>query len=88
MDCFAIPQTLGYHNMEIVIILLSISLVTFIGAYIHHQFKFRDTPDKLHHCKVPYEMYFHSKGDWQCRKCKQYWYVKHDKWGTYFVKRQ
>jgi len=74
--------------MEIIITALSVSIFVGVFAYIHHQFKFRDTPNKLHHCKVPYDQYFHSKQDWKCRKCKSYWYVKHDRWGSYFVKRK
>jgi len=74
--------------MEILVIVLTIML--FVGSigYLHHQLKFRDTPNKLHHCNVPYDMYFHHKEDWKCRKCKSYWYVKYDKFGSYYVKRK
>lgn len=73
--------------MEFIIGLLIVIIVMGLGSYIHHLFKFRDTPNKIHYCNVPYTMYFHQKEDWRCRKCKAYWYVKYDSYGSYFVKR-
>jgi putative SOS response-associated peptidase YedK len=73
--------------MEILIFLaVMFFLLTFNFIYDKH--KMINTPKNKHRCVVPYEGYVKPKKEWQCYKCKAYWYVKHDSYGSYFVKRE
>ncbi len=56
--------------------------------FIYDKYKMINTPKKKHRCILPKANYLTFKKEWQCKKCKAYWYVKHDRWGSYYVKRQ
>jgi hypothetical protein len=87
MDCFAIPQTLGYPNMEI-LIFFAATITVLAFNFIYDKYKMINTPKNKHRCFLPRENYLTFKNDWQCKTCKAYWYVKYDKWGSHYVKRE
>jgi hypothetical protein len=73
--------------MEIFIFLAAMLFVLAFN-FIYDKYKIINTPNKTHRCLLPYESYLKPKQEWQCSKCKAYWYVKHDSYGSYFVKRE
>ena len=73
--------------MEILIFLAAMLFVLAFN-FIYDKYKLINTPNKTHRCTVPYENYLTIKTNWQCPKCKAYWYVKYDSSGSYYVKRE
>jgi hypothetical protein len=73
--------------MEIFIFLAAMLFVLAFN-FIYDKYKMINTTKNNHRCYLPRENYLTSKKEWQCGKCKSYWYVKYDSYGSYYVKRE